>query len=692
MTELGTVETKRVPVTTAYHRVEVTEDYRWLEDGGSEETQAWTGAQHERTMGYLTALPFYKGIRRRAEEILKVDSTSYTDPMRVEETYFVLEHQPPKQQPFLVTLTDLGDKAAERVLVDPNAIDPSGVTTIDWYAPSPDGRLVAVSLSSHGTEDGTLHLYDATSGDLVDVRIPRVNTGTAGGSMAWRGDSTGFWYTRHPAPGDRRDEDVGFFQEIWFHEIGGTTDDHRDLAGVFADDRIVENFLSSSPDGRWALDRAQKGDGGEWQLLVRPQDGGEWWMLADIPDKVVDAAFGSDALFLLSLKDAPHGKILKLPMAPGATVADAAVVVPHSTLTIEGLAVTDGRLWVLDMDGGLSGLRAFSHDGEPLPSVELPPVCAIETVTRLGDDQVAYSVETFVSPSSWWVAADSEAAPRRTALDTTTPLDFSGLEVRRVFATSDDGTQVPINLIARIGVLDTGPSPTMLTAYGGYGISLKPWFVPGRLLWLEQGAVLAVANNRGGGEYGEEWHHAGRLLTKQTCFDDFAACARHLVSTGVTTVEQLVIRGGSNGGLLMGAVLTQHPDIARAVIAEVPVLDMLRVELHPNGAFNVTEFGTVEDPDLFAAMYGYSPYHRVVGGTPYPAVLLTAGEFDPRVDGYHAKKMTARLQAATSSDGPVLLRIESGGHGVGQSLDQMVGQLSDVHAFAFAQLGVAWSG
>jgi prolyl oligopeptidase len=691
MAEISTVETMRVPVTTIYHGVEVTDDYRWLEDAGSEETQAWTKTQHERTMAYLTGLPSYDAIRRRAQEILTVDSTSYADLTRGGATYFVLKFQPPKQQPFIVALTDLGDTATERVLVDPNAIDPSGATTIDWYAPSPDGRLVAVSLSSHGTEEGTLHLHDATTGDLVDVQISRVSTGTAGGSMAWRGDATGFWYTRHPAPGERRDEDGGFFQEVWFHEIGGTTEDRQDLAGVFADERIVENYLSSSPDGRWALDRAQKGDGGEWQLFARPQDGGDWWMLADIPDKVVDAVFGPDALFLLSLKDAPHGRILKLPMEPGATVADAAVVVPHSALTIEGLAVTDGRLWVHDMDGGPSGLRAFGHDGEPLPSVELPPVCAVEEVTRLGGDQIAYSVETFVSPRSWWVAADAEAASRRTALDTTTSLDFSGFEVRRVFATSDDGTQVPISLIARNGTLDAGPSPAMLTAYGGYGISIKPWFAPGRLLWLEQGAVLAVANIRGGGEYGEEWHHAGSLLAKQNCFDDFAACARHLVSTGVTTAEQLAIRGGSNGGLLMGAVLTQHPDIAQAVIAEVPVLDALRVELHPNGAFNVTEFGTVEDPDLFAAMYAYSPYHRVVDGSPYPAVLLTAGEFDPRVDAYHAKKMAARLQAATSSDAPILLRVESGGHGIGQSLDQMVGLLADVHAFAFAQLGVMWS-
>jgi prolyl oligopeptidase len=338
----------------------------------------------------------------------------------------------------------------------------------------------------------------------------------------------------------------------------------------------------------------------------------------------------------------------------------------------------------------VSGLRAFTGDGDPVPPIELPPISAIERLSTLGADAIAYSVESFLSPRSWWVMSDTDGVPRRTALDATIALDLSGYEVRRVVATSADGAKVPISLIARTGVLDAGPAPTMLTAYGGYGLSYKARFDPQRLLWLEQKGVFAVANIRGGGEYGEEWHHAGRLLTKQNCFDDFAACARHLVSTGVTTVERLAIRGGSNGGLLMGAVLTQHPDIARAVIAEVPVLDMLRVELDPNGAFNVTEFGTIQDPELFGALYAYSPYHRVVDGTAYPAVLLTAGEFDPRVDAYHAKKMAARLQAATSSDDPILLRIESGGHGVGQSLHQLVAIETDVNAFACDQLGVEW--
>jgi prolyl oligopeptidase len=690
MAALPSIEATRQPVTTTYHGVEVAEDYRWLEDASSEDTQMWTKTQHERTMSYLTDLPDYREIRRRAEEIIAGDSISYGDLRRGGATYFALKRQPPKQQPFLVALTDAFDASTERVVVDPNGLDPSGVTTIDWFVPSPDGRLVAVSISSHGTEDGTLHLFDVLTSDLVDVRIPRI-TVIGGGSLAWRSDSGGFWYTRYPSPGERRDEDLRFYQEVWFHEIG-SSDDRRELAGVFAEDRIVENELSASSDGRWVLDRAQRGDGGEWELFVRSQDEDAWWMLAPIRARIVDAAFGRDEIFLLSRKEAPNGEILRVRLEPGATVADASVVVPSSQLAIEALAVTDGRLWVLDMDGGVSALRAFELDGRALPPVELPATCAIDQLARLGDDEVGIPVETFVSPRAWWVGRDDEPEPRRTALETSTTLDFSGVEVRRVFATSDDGTRVPISLIAPVGTLDAGPAPTLLTGYGGYGLSFKPWFRASRLLWLERGFVLGVANIRGGGEYGDTWHQAGRLLTKQNCFDDFTACARHLVSSGVTTVDRLAILGGSNGGLLMGAVLTQHPDIAGAVVAAVPVLDMLRVELHPNGAYNVAEFGTVEDAEQFAALYAYSPYHHVVDGVPYPAVLLTAGEFDPRVDAYHAKKMTARLQAATASDAPILLRVESGGHGIGQSLDQEVGLETDVLAFVSAHLGVGSAG
>ena len=574
-------------------------------------------------------------------------------------------------------------------MVDPNALDASGETTIDWYSPSPDGSLVAVSLSEHGTEDGTVYVYDAATGEPVDEPL---RTSAPG----WRADR---WPgARTPvgsgAPGPRAGErpvaDVGFFQEVWFHELG-TGGDRRELAGVFADDRIAENFLSASPDGRWVMDLVQKGDGGEWQIFVRRRRTTRGWrMVADLGDECVRAVFGGRWLFLLSLRGAPRGQVLRLELDDPATVADATVVVPQGDLAIEEIVASDARLWVVDIDGGPSGLRAFDHDGNALPELTLPAISSIDRPCKLGAGAVAWAVETFVSPRSWWVHADDDDEPRRTALGTITPIDFAGIEVERVFATSKDGTQVPINLIYRAGTPKDGSAPAVLYGYGGFAISLKPSFQPSRLLWLEQGGVYAVANIRGGGEYGREWHHAGRLAAKQNCFDDFAACADHLVQTGVTRRERLAIMGGSNGGLLMGAVLTQRPDLAAAVVCAVPVLDMLRSELTPNGAFNVTEFGTVRDPDMFRALYAYSPYHNVLDGTAYPPVLFTAGEFDPRVEAHHAKKMVARLQAATSSDQPILLRMESGGHGIGQSLDQLVGLVTDYYTFFFDRLHVPY--
>jgi prolyl oligopeptidase len=262
------------------------------------------------------------------------------------------------------------------------------------------------------------------------------------------------------------------------------------------------------------------------------------------------------------------------------------------------------------------------------------------------------------------------------------------VDLVREFAPSRDGTKVPLNILRRKGTALDGKNPTLLTGYGGYGVNLSPRYQPLVRLWLEQGGIYAEANLRGGGEYGEAWHQAGMLAKKQNVFDDFIACAEHLVARGYTRPESLAIRGGSNGGLLMGAVLTQRPGLAAAVVARVGIFDMLRVELDPNGSFNVTEFGTVKDPEQFKALRAYSPYHNVKDGTPYPAVLLTTGVHDPRVDPRHPRKMAARLQAATSSRKPILLRVNQGGHGLSASLDERIDEEADVHGFLFEQLGM----
>jgi prolyl oligopeptidase len=670
-------------VTTTYHGVEVTEDYRWLEDSSSADTQQWTDAQQARTRAYLDAIPWRPALRARVEELLRDDSTTYGNLSGGGGLVFALKEQRPRQRPLLVSLTDLDDLGTERVVLDPVEVDPSGETNIDWFVPSPDGSRVAVSLSEHGNEDGTLHVYDVASGEHVGTPIPHVNV--MGGSVTWRHDGAALWYTLPADP-------AGFEQQVWFRDLT-TGADSVDLTGPFAEPKISENFLTSSPDGRWVMDRVQRGDGGEWQVFVRSQDGAvDWWQVADIPDRCIHAVLGHDALYLLSRDGAPRGQVLRLPLEPGATVADAETIVPAGERSIDDVAVTAGTVWVVDLDGGPQQVRRFDPAGTELSPVEIPPVSSVSfyfaRLAVLRDDLVAWRTTSFTDPGTWWVTEDG-GEPTATDLRTTTSVDLTRYRVTREMAPSKDGTLVPISVIAAPDTPRDGSAPALLVAYGGYGISLVPTFNAERLLWLEQGGVYAVANIRGGGEYGEEWHQGGRLTTKQNCFDDFIACAEHLASEGWTSQERLAILGGSNGGLLMGAVLTQRPDLARAVVAAVPVLDSLRSETSTNGVYNITEFGTVEDPEQFAALMAYSPYHHVEDQTSYPAVLLTAGEHDTRVEAWHAKKMAARLQAATRSEHPVLLRMEAGGHLDG-SLDQQVEESTDIYSFLFDQLDLGY--
>jgi len=294
---------------------------------------------------------------------------------------------------------------------------------------------------------------------------------------------------------------------------------------------------------------------------------------------------------------------------------------------------------------------------------------------------------SYTEPAAWFHCVQGKIEPAKTALRSTSPVSFADIEVTREFATSKDGTKIPLNIIRKKGTKQEGQNPTNLYGYGGYGISLSPNFDFTRRVWFDRGGVYVVANIRGGGEFGEEWHKAGNLTKKQNVFDDFAATAEYLIKQKWTRPEKLAIQGGSNGGLLMGAMIVQHPDLVRAVVSSVGIYDMLRVELAPNGAFNVTEFGTVKDPAQFKALYAYSPYHHVVDGTRYPSVLMMTGANDGRVAPYHSRKMAARLEEATKSDNPILLRTSSSaGHGQGTALSERIKQLADIYSFLFAQL------
>lgn len=681
--------TEKKPVTDEYHGVKVVEDYRWLEESGSPAVKTWTDAQNRYSRAWLDARPDRANIQAELTALYARDTPSHSGIVSRPGRLFALKFQPPKQQRLLVTLTSADDLASEKVVLDPNEIEPKGQVAMDWYVPSPDGTLIAVCLSEHGSEEGTLHFYRTDTGEHLPDRIIRVQYPTGGGSAAWTPDGSAIFYTRYPHADEKPDADLNFYQQIYFHRLGAPVSSDEYSAGREFP-RIAEIELDTSESGQWLLASVANGDGGEFAHYIREtKDGAAWRQITRHDDGIKEVTFSHDgsSLYLRSVKDAPRGKVLRMTVT--GALADAGVIVPESDAVIEGITPTAKHLFVSDLIGGPSRIRRFDLDGKNEREVPLPAASGVGGLMEVADG-ILFRQTSYVAPAAWMFYDPATATVRKTALFNTSPVDFSDIEALREFATSKDGTKVPINILCRKGTQFDGSNPALLTGYGGYGISLRPGFNFEHRLWFDRGGIYVVANIRGGGEYGEEWHLAGNLTKKQNVFDDFAACAEHLIKRGFTRPDKLAVEGGSNGGLLMGAFFTQHPTLARAVVAHVGLYDMLRVELDPNGAFNVTEFGTVKDPAQFRALHAYSPYHNVTAGTPYPAVFFLAGETDGRVNPAHSRKMTARLQAATAASNPILVRLSSAsGHGMGTALSEKIAQRADVLAFLFDQLGMS---
>ncbi len=680
-------------VTDTYHGVTVADPYRWLEDAKNPEVQAWSDAENRYAREYLAKLPGVEKIQARLQEILSAKRVTFGGLDLAGKRLFALKRQPPKEQPLLVVLPSFDEPDRARVLLDPTALDSKGTTAIDWFVPSPDGKLVAVSLSKAGSESGNLHLYDTDTGKPVGEVIPRVQNGTAGGSMAWSADGKGFFYTRYPRGDERPKEDRDFYQQLYFHELGTPTEKDRYELGKELP-RIAEiKVWTHEPTGR-LLCTVQNGDGGEFAHFVRSPEG-KWRQFAGFKDKLVQAAWGNDGgLFVISRQDAPRGKILRIDYDT-LDVKQAKVIVPEGEDSIvtdfwgkPTVLPTRSRLYVLYQQGGPSVIRAFDLAGKPTTAPQQQPVARVDDLLSVGGDDIVFAMGSFVEPTGFHRFDARAMTTKKLGLNAPSPVSFADIEVVREFATSKDGTKVPVNILKPKGTNLDGKNPCLVTGYGGYGVNIEPNFRPDYRVLFDAGLVIAIVNLRGGGEYGEAWHDAGRLTRKQNVFDDFAAALRHLIERRYTSSERLAILGGSNGGLLMGATLTQHPDLMKCVVSYVGIYDMLRVELSPNGAFNVPEFGTVKDPAQFKALYAYSPYHHVEKGTAYPATLFLTGANDPRVDPMQSRKMTARLQAATSSKAPILLRTSAtAGHGLATSLSERIAELSVVYAFILDQLG-----
>jgi prolyl oligopeptidase len=688
------------PVTDEYQGVNVTDDYRWLENWDDPATKRWSTAENARTREYLDHLPARPAIKEQIRKLISASSANYYDLQYRGGTLFAMRYQPPQQQPALVALRSPDDPSNARVIFDPNTASSKGSSAVDFYVASLDGKYVAAALSENGSEDSNGRVFEVATGkELPDV-IPRVNFATAGGSIAWDADSSGFYYTRYPQGNERPPEDANFYQQVYFHKLGN--DPKQDTYAIGKEfPRIAEIQLHTSDDGRWLLAAVANGDGGQYAHYLMNASG-HWTQVTHFEDDIVSVKIGADdALYLLSRKNAPRGQILCVPLAHP-ELAQAKIVVPQSSgagpdenvrASIDNFLPTTGHLYVIDILGGPSRVRVFDTKGHPLPAPSLPPISAIGQVVSIGAGDALFYTSTFLDPPAWYRVDAASGKSTRTALYEVSPVKFDDAEVVRDFAVSKDGTRIPVNIIRRKGIKLDGSNPTLLYGYGGYGINEKPFFLGSfARTWLDQGGVYVDANLRGGGEYGEEWHKAGNLTRKQNVFDDFIACAQYMIGQKYTSPSHLAIMGGSNGGLLMGAALTQRPDLFRAVVSFVGIYDMLRVELDPNGAFNVTEFGTVKEPEQFKALYAYSPYHHVKDGTVYPAILFPTGENDHRVNPMQSRKMTARLQAASNSDRPILLRTtSSAGHGIGTALDEAIEQDADVLSFLFDQLGMQYT-
>jgi len=703
-------DTPKRPVTDTYHGVQVTDDYRWLENWDDAAVKQWSAAQNARTREYLDHLSSRPAIKTRLKQLVADSSASYYALHFRAGMLFAMKYQPPKQQPMLVVLRSADDPASARIIFDPNAASEKGSIAVDFFVPSFGGRYVAAALSKNGSEDAAAHVFDVATGKELSDIVPRVNFATGGGSIAWKADSSGFYYTRYPQGNERPPEDSNFYQQVYFHKLG--SDAAQDTYIIGKDfPRIAETKLITSDDGRWLLATVANGDGGQFEHFLMDLDG-RWTQLTHFEDGIVSADFGhgDNALYLLSRKDAPRGQILRLSLNR-LDLAQAQIVVPQTPggadekdrASIESFEPAWGHLYVVDIMGGPSRVRIFAQKAsergrgaappvfEPAGEIPLPPISAVRDVISIGDGDVLFYGSTFLEPPAWYRYDASAGKVERTALFQTSPVNFDDAEVVRDFATSRDGTRIPVNIIRLKGAKLDGTHPALLTGYGGFDISTQPGFVGSfARMWLDQGGVYVRANLRGGGEYGEEWHKAGNLTHKQNVFDDFIACAQYLIDQKYTSPAHLAILGGSNGGLLMGAAFTQRPELFRAVISFVGIYDMLRLELDPNGQFNVTEYGSVKDPEQFKALYAYSPYHHVKDGTAYPAILMPTGENDHRVNPMQSRKMIARLQAADSSGHPILLRTSAtAGHGaIGAALDEQLEQEADVLSFLFDQLGI----
>ncbi len=663
-------------VEEVLHGVTVQDPYRWLEDGESAETSQWVATQVDYTDGYIERLPTRQGIRDRMTEILA--SGSISTPREAGGRYFYSRRSGEQDQPVTYMRDSLAGK--DRALLDPNGMSDDGTTTIDWYVPSKDGMYLAYGKSVEGTETSTMYILDIENGQDLEDQFPKVRFA----NPQWLEDGSGFYYSR-----PRDVDSIGpgeelYDRRVYLHELGRHYGEDPLVFGEGLEKAHIPDAVLSDDERHLLLDTFL--GWGRNHLYVRVIETGRTITIAEDGESSYTGEIVGDTLFLLTNAGAPRYRVVAVDLGRP-DPEHWRTVVPESDAVIEFAHVAADRLFVGSMRDAHSELHSYALDGSDRREVPLPGLGTVGAFSaRSSSSEVFFSFSSFVRPPAIYRMDTSQQAPALwEGVDAA--VDPDSYDVRQVFYDSTDGTSVPMYLIAKRGTPADGTIPGLLYGYGGFNIALTPSYSTWIFPWIEAGNLLAIANLRGGSEYGEEWHRAGMLANKQNVFDDFIAAGEFLKREQLVDPERLVIHGRSNGGLLVGAALTQRPDLWRAAVSGVPLLDMLRYDRFRMAKLWVSEYGSAENAEDFEWLRTYSPYHRVQDGTSYPATLIYTASADSRVDPMHARKMIARLQAANVSEEPILLRYEeSAGHGRGKPLHKVVDEWADIWSFIFAQV------
>lgn len=661
----------------------IADPYRWLEDGTAEEVQAFVATQNDLTRRLLDAVPARGPLAARLAELLAIGHVGRPAVHRRPDgsyRYFSTRRDPGDDQAKLVVRDTYA--GADRVLVDPNTLDPEGTTALDWYYPAPDGSLVAYGLSERGTEQSTLRVIDVATGAQIGAPISR----TRSCSLAWYPDASGFYFTRYPTPGSVPPGEEAYHRKVWSLRLG----EDPDAAPEVFRSVSVTGFptCALSPTGHWLVVSVAHGWSRTDLFMAEVHEGrrGLFRRLSPEGEAVYHAVVTDTRVYVVTNEGATRYRAFAFDPEDPERSAWREVIPEHASDVLEDLAVVGGELFVTWQRDGQSRLERFDAQGTSLGPIALPAPGRCSGFTgHVAGREAFYDFESFAhAPRVERYSLDTGTS--ETWQEVTCGLDPSAYTVDTHEARSPDGTLVPF-VVVRHRATVPGEAPTLLYGYGGFNHSLYYAFSRVNLAFLERGGIYVQANLRGGGERGESWHRAGMGPHKQNTFDDFIAVAETLVARGIAHPDRLAIHGRSNGGLLVAAAITQRPELFRAAVCGVPLTDMLRYPRFLVARLWIPEYGDPEDPEQFRWLAAYSPYHHVRPSTAYPATLVTTAAGDSRVDPLHARKLVASLQAASTSGAPILLRTEAeAGHGAGKPVSKLVEEYADVFAFLTWQL------